>query len=235
MSYSWSKIDPSGVANSGRYAARAVLRYLTFPLLKCHLAESFTLPSYLEAGYIFSARVFLSHFLSLLLSAQPSILQRRVPVPTNDGGSTEDEEIFITTLPALNFLQLLVRTCQVGAGMPVTPSPNGGGAGMGKAAFQALVGKYERDLPWLKSPELKEVRATTLLVFLVLLKNPRSDAACVHQTRENIGEAYFGIRPANRGGNDMLSNLLGGLFGGGGGGGGAGRSHTPAITSPGLD
>jgi golgi to ER traffic protein 4 len=114
--------------------------------------------SYLEAGYIFSARIFLSHFLSLILTAQPSILQRTIPGPIDGGESTKDE-IFITTLPALNFLQLLIRTCQVGPGTPVTPIPTAAGAGMGKAAFQALVGKYERYLSWLKTLELKEVRA----------------------------------------------------------------------------
>lgn len=100
---------------------------------------------------------------------------------------------------------------------------------MGKAAWQALVGRYEREVPWLREAEAKEVCWS-----LSLRRGPHSldiDA----QSREILGEHYFGIRPA-KGGNDMMSNLLSGLFGGGGGGGNAQGGKSPGrIASPGLD
>ena len=57
-----------------------------------------------------------------------------------------------------------------------------------------------------------------------------------------LSQIYFGIRPAGRGGGDMFSNLLSGLFGGSGGSAsgppaarGRGRGTTARISPAALD
>ncbi|KAG8817786.1 hypothetical protein FRC17_011095 [Serendipita sp. 399] len=69
---------------------------------------------YLLSGNILAARSFLSQFLSLLISARPSVLATPNPVVLTASGSetTSPDELFLTTEPVLNFLQLVIRTCQ---------------------------------------------------------------------------------------------------------------------------
>lgn len=125
--------------------------------------------SYLESEFILAARTFLSHFLSSVLTANPSLLVVRFPYPppasplAKSSAVTEADELVVTKLASLNFLQLAVRTCQVGAGESVEAVTGTDGVkkeqkGQGRKAWTDLVKKYEKDVKWLKSPEAKEVR-----------------------------------------------------------------------------
>jgi hypothetical protein len=104
--------------------------------------------SLLESEAILAAHTFLDRFLDLALTAHPELVVRRADGPT---------AITTTTSPSLNFLQLVIRTCQVGVGEPLAAGGNAR-TGMGRAAWQALVGRYEREVPWLREADAKEVR-----------------------------------------------------------------------------
>ncbi|GAA94422.1 glycoside hydrolase family 47 protein [Mixia osmundae IAM 14324] len=187
--YAWSINDPTGNQGVGRYAARGVL-------------------SLLEASFIEAARSFLAQFLALLLRAQPDLRLQAMPLKGDSFSDTSSpDEFILTKIPSLNFLQLAIRTCQIGAGEALIAPPSGAGRGMGRAAWQALVGRYEREVPWLRLPDVAESRA-------------------------HLAELYFGIAPPRKG-NDMLSGLMSSLFGGGSGqSASAGR---PAVTGGSLD
>jgi hypothetical protein len=143
--YEWYKSDPSSntsVSTLGRYAARGVL-------------------SYLEASSILCASIFIETFLSLALAADSSLLAERVPMSRWADDSAVDAEIVVTKVASLNFLQLLLKTCQVGLVEQQVRKP-GNQAGMqttypGKTAWTQLLSRYEREVPWLKEPEVKEV------------------------------------------------------------------------------
>ena len=144
--FEWYKLDPSSSPTNstlGRYAARGVL-------------------SYLEASSILCATVFIETFLSLCISAQPTILSERLPLSTWPEKTAHEEEILLTKLASLNFLQLVIRTCQVGsAEHQVKRAGNNEGmqtVAPGRQAWNQLINKYEREVPWLKEPEVKEVR-----------------------------------------------------------------------------
>lgn len=88
----------------------------------------------------------------------------------------------------------------------------------GKTAWTQMLSRYEKEVPWLREQEVKESTAI-------------------------LGEMYFGIRPANAGGANMLGDLMSSLFGGpspssastrGGRGRGRGRG-APQIGAAGLD
>ena len=139
---------PSSSTNStlGRYAARGVL-------------------SYLEASSILCATVFIEAFLSLVLSAQPTLLAERLSLSTWPEKSNQEEEILVTKLASLNFLQLVIRTCQVGSAEHQVRRA-GNNAGMqtvapGRQAWSQLISRYEREVPWLKEQEVKEVRISS--------------------------------------------------------------------------
>lgn len=145
--FDWYKVDPSSSASAsistlGRYAARGVL-------------------SYLEASSILCASIFIESFLSLVLAAEPNLLAERTPLTKWADDSALDPEIVVTKIASLNFLQLVLKTCQVGLVEQQIKKP-GNQPGMqtsypGKAAWMQLVHRYEREVPWLKEPEVKEV------------------------------------------------------------------------------
>lgn len=169
MLYDWSLLDGHKALGAGRYAARGVL-------------------SLLENQSIFAARAFLQHFLHLFLSANPSYSYDQTSVALPAKYTTESEHFIVTTLPGLNFLQLVILTCQAGVGSPL--SATGSAAkGAGRTAWAALWQKYEKDIPWLKAASLKA-------------------------SKSYLDEVYFGFKKPQQG-NDMLQNLMGSLFGGG--------------------
>merc|ERR1712093_93043 len=210
--FDWFKGDPSSNSSAstlGRYAARGVL-------------------SYLEASSILCASIFLNTLLSLATSAEPSVLHERLPLTTWPDKETEsDPEILVTRLASLNFLQLVIRSCQAGSGEHQVRRPGNNNAPMqtvapGKTAWTQLLSRYEREVPWLREQDVKE--STTIL-----------------------GEMYLDIKPASTGGNNMLGDLMSSLFGGpssGANAGGAGRGGkagrgrgrgAPQIGAAGLD
>ncbi|BGP56716.1 hypothetical protein JCM8202_005807 [Rhodotorula sphaerocarpa] len=191
--FDWHKLDPDSPPESsvGRYAARGVL-------------------SYLEASFILAARTFLSHFLALALAAYPSLRVVAFPFPPpgtalakSAAASANSDELLVTKLASLNFLQLAIQAVQVGVGESVDRVKVGNEMrvqrGAGTKAWQSLVARYEKQVSWLRIPEVKE--ATTA-----------------------IGEIHFGLRPARQG--NPLMDMMASMFGGGGGGGNGGA---PAL------
>ncbi|KAH8919647.1 hypothetical protein BT69DRAFT_1313233 [Atractiella rhizophila] len=184
MLFNWSKLDPAGeVESAGRYASKAVLTYLSFRLLG-------------------PATVFLSHYLSLLLSLHPSLLIQTIPHPSLTS------EVLLTPLPTLNNLQLAILNIRVGVG---EAAQAGGKAGVGKAAWLSLRGKWEREAAPQEAKELKNALAV-------------------------ISEVWFGIRRPGAGPN-VLGDLMSSLFGGGGSAQAApaGRRVGAGVESAGLD
>ncbi|POV95433.1 hypothetical protein PSTT_16273 [Puccinia striiformis] len=185
--WTWSKEDKSNKEGtlSGRYAAIGVLGYL-------------------ELGSIISARSFLEDYLQKVISNYPKLLNSETVSECNNS------KIYIFVIPSLNFLQLLILTCQVGPGsLPngTIPPANHNGPTIGKAVYQAMAGRYSRFDGWISTPAIQESLAT-------------------------LAEMYFGIRQQRQGGN-ILSDLMGSLFSGGGGGGGpGGPSSLPPSFAP---
>lgn len=165
--FDWHKLDPDSSpreASVGRYAARGVL-------------------SYLEASFILAARTFLSHFLALALAAYPSLrvvafaypppnspLAKSLGSSSSSGASTPtgsstssspSDELIVTKLASLNFLQLAIQAVQAGVGESVDRVKVGNEMrvqrGAGTKAWQSLVARYERQVQWLRIPEVKEV------------------------------------------------------------------------------
>ncbi|KAG0139758.1 hypothetical protein CROQUDRAFT_666046 [Cronartium quercuum f. sp. fusiforme G11] len=196
--WTWSKQETKPEAALGRYAARGVLGYL-------------------ELGSILVARTFLEDFLAKVTKTYPKLRHSSLPCATK---GAKDVEVY--TSPALNFLQLLILTCQVGPGtLPSgAPAPNGHtGATVGKAVFQAMIGRYARVDSWIGSQATKE-------------------------TLDVLAQMYFGIKPLRPSGN-ILNDLMGSLFSGGGGPAlppsssrglqGRGKNTSSQISTPGLD
>ncbi|GAA5898332.1 hypothetical protein JCM6882_000130 [Rhodosporidiobolus microsporus] len=181
--FEWSKLDPEGVTAVGRYAARGAL-------------------SYLESSYILAARTFLSHFLSLSLAAHPDLRVVSYPYPppnsalakSSPSSTSSGDELIVTKLASLNFLQLAVRAAQAGVGESVEKVKVGSELrtqrGQGTKVWQSVLSRYERQVPWLRAPEVKD--ATTAL-----------------------GELHFGLKPARQG--NPLMDMMANMFGGGGG------------------
>lgn len=162
--FAWSKLDSEGVAGVGRYAARGALRCVSVPPFS--FLPNPSSRSYLESEAILAARTFLSHFLSLVLAAHPTLLVVRFPYPPPSTPlaktDTISDELLVTKLASLNFLQLAVRTCQAGAGESIEKTKAADGSmkevkGKGRSSWTALVARYEREVGWLKKPEAKEV------------------------------------------------------------------------------
>jgi len=148
--FAWSKLDPDGVSGVGRYAARGCL-------------------SYLESSSILPARTFLSHFLALVLAASPSLLVVRFPFPPPGSALAKAlpagapaDEVVVTALASLNFVQLALRSAQAGVGETVDKARNergevGVAKGGGRAVWKGLVSRYEREVAWLREVDAKEV------------------------------------------------------------------------------
>ncbi|GAA5981882.1 hypothetical protein JCM11641_001930 [Rhodosporidiobolus odoratus] len=182
--FEWAKLDEEGETAVGRYAARGCL-------------------SYLESSFILAARTFLSHFLSLSLTAYPSLRVVSFPYPpptsalAKSSPSLPSDELIVTKLASLNFLQLAVRAVQAGVGESVEKTKVGNEMraqrGSGTKVWNSLVGKAERTVPWVRDPEVK---------------GALSSLAAIH----------FGIKPARQG--NPLMDMMANMFGGGGGPGG---------------
>ncbi|GAA5953606.1 hypothetical protein JCM21900_003359 [Sporobolomyces salmonicolor] len=180
--FDWSKLDKEGETAVGRYAARGAL-------------------SYLESTFILAARTFLSHFLSLSLTSYPDLSVVRFPYPPPSSSLAQTtpppaaDELVMTKLASLNFLQLAVRAAQVGVGEAIEKVKNGNEMrivrGQGTRTWTALVQRYEKQVPWLRQGEIKD--STTAL-----------------------GEIYFGIKPARQ--SNPLMDMMASMLGGGGGG-----------------
>lgn len=180
---------------------------------------------YLESQAILAARTFLAQFLHLALAAHPNLLVVRFafPPPSSALARTASEagdELVVTKLASLNFLQLAIKTCQTGPGQLIdSPSSASTGSntassssstststtGAGRRAWTDLVRRYEKDIPWLRNGGGGDGR----------------------ESLQELGQMYFGIKPPRPAGN-AFADMLSGMFGGGGGGAGAGR---PAIGS----
>jgi len=75
-------------------------------------------------------------------------------------------------LASLNFLQLAVRAAQAGVGEAVEKQKASNGEmrairGQGTRVWQGLVTRYEKQIPWLKQGELKEVSLQMLYASLL--------------------------------------------------------------------
>lgn len=151
--FDWHKLDPDSPPESsvGRYAARGVL-------------------SYLEASFILAARTFLSHFMALALAAYPALRVVAFPYPppqsalaksSTASASPSADELTVTKLASLNFLQLAIQAVQAGVGESVDRVKVGNEMrvqrGAGTKAWQSLVSRYEKQVQWLRIPEVKEV------------------------------------------------------------------------------
>ncbi|GAA6016429.1 hypothetical protein JCM10207_003858 [Rhodosporidiobolus poonsookiae] len=178
--WEWAKLDPEKEKGVGRYAARGAL-------------------SYLESSFILAARTFLSHFLSLTLAAYPTLRVVAFPFPpptsalAKSSPSLPADELIVTKLASLNFVQLAVRAAQAGVGESVDKVRVGSEMrvqrGNGTKVWQSLLGRYEKQVPWLRAPEVKD--ATTAL-----------------------GEIHFGLKPARQG--NPLMDMMASMFSGGG-------------------
>jgi len=78
----------------------------------------------------------------------------------------------MTKLASLNFLQLAVRAAQAGVGEAVEKQKASNGEmrairGQGTRVWQGLVTRYEKQIPWLKQGELKEVSLQMLYASLL--------------------------------------------------------------------
>jgi hypothetical protein len=142
---------------------------------------------------ILAANAFLTRFLALLQT--PSAPSASIFIGAAPGPTSTDTEILLTTDPTLNFLQLAVATVQR-APAPGTSAVQARGTDGGVAReWQQLVARYRR------------IAGTDG----VLASKEVSEAI------EHISAVVFLI-PQRGGGNDLLQNLMGSLFGGGGGG-----------------
>ncbi|POW20885.1 hypothetical protein PSHT_02965 [Puccinia striiformis] len=131
--WTWSKEDKSNKDLLGRYAAISVL-------------------SFLELGLIISARS-----LSKAISNYSKLLNSETSSECNNS------KIFIFVILSLNFLQLLILTCQVGPGSLPNgniPPLNHNGPTIGKAVYEAMIGGYSRFNGWISTPAIQESLAT---------------------------------------------------------------------------
>ena len=144
--FEWYKLDPSSTSSTttlGRYAARGTL-------------------SYLEASSILCATVFLESFISLSIVSNPPFLAQRLSLSTWPERTADTEiEIVVTTLASVNFLQLAIKTCQIGMAEQEVKKPGNTTVMQtvypGRQAWNQLVTRYEREAPWLREAEVKEV------------------------------------------------------------------------------
>ncbi|KDQ14838.1 hypothetical protein BOTBODRAFT_32195 [Botryobasidium botryosum FD-172 SS1] len=155
--FEWSR----GGAEPGAYASRGVIPYLILT-------------------NILAARTFLAQFLSHLQIARPALFtQPSAPLTIGDTA----DEIYPTTDPTLNFLQLAIRTCQRGNGRTAEHQRDA------RNAWVRLCGRYvSRGAGAVGSQAMKEAAAA-------------------------LGKEYFGIQPARSQVNplqEMMSSFFGG-------------------------
>ncbi|WWD20666.1 hypothetical protein CI109_105142 [Kwoniella shandongensis] len=147
---------------------------------------------------ILPALTFLSHLLSLL-SSSSSPFHKNFITTLPSQTSFSISEVHLTTSPTLNFCQLALVTVQRAPAQGVSGvTARGMDGGMGRE-WDALCGRYTRmsgASGVLGQREVQEV------------------------LQQIATEIFLTPPPRAQGGNDMLQNLMGSLFGGGGGGGG---------------
>ncbi|PVF98628.1 hypothetical protein CPB86DRAFT_806777 [Serendipita vermifera] len=117
MLFAWSRNG----AEPGTYASKGVIPYLI-------------------AGNVLAARTFLNQFLTTLIAARPSVLASPNPITIQALKSASEppstDEVYLTTDPVLNFLQLAIRACQ----RAKNPQPQGKQA---QEAWIRLCGSYQ--------------------------------------------------------------------------------------------
>lgn len=165
------------------------------------------IPSYLESSFILAARTFLSHFLALALAAYPTLRVAAFPFPppssplaTSPAAPPPGDELVVTKLASLNFLQLALRAAQAGVGESVEKVKVGGEwrtqRGQGTKVWQSLLARYEKQVPWLRAPEVKDVRFVSLSPSLIC---PRVLIfLAFHRRRPRSGRFTLGSSPRGR-------------------------------------
>ncbi|WRT70685.1 uncharacterized protein IL334_007683 [Kwoniella shivajii] len=150
---------------------------------------------------ILPALTFLTQFLSLLSSSSSSYHKNFITsLPSQTSYSLN--EIHLTTSPTLNFLQLALITVQRAPAPGVSGNTARGMDGGVPREWDALCRRYSRNSGANGVIAQKEVQEILMQISTEVFKAPP---------------------PRGAGGNDLLQNLMGSLFGGGsGGGGGAG-------------
>jgi hypothetical protein len=133
MLFTWSRNG----ADPGTYASKGVIPFLL-------------------AGNILAARTFLNQYLALLIAARPGILARQGAVTLPSGGDGKGsggavDEVYLTTDTTLNFLQLVVRTCQ----RAKNPAPQGRQV---QEMWVRLCGSYQSRRGLVALPVYREVR-----------------------------------------------------------------------------
>lgn len=112
-------------------------------------------------GNILAARTFISHFVSLAISASPSLKSGLAPTPLPINSSTgSSDEVIFTIDQVLNFLQLAVRTCQRAQGAQGTESRKA------QEAWIRLCGTYLSKGGVLAQPGVRKVCLPEELVAL---------------------------------------------------------------------
>lgn len=138
--FAWSRNG----ADPGTYASKGVIPYLL-------------------AGNILAARVFLSHFLSQLIATKPTTLAKTSPISfsvtmsesSTSPSSSSTDEVYLTTEPTLNFLQLIVRVCQ----RAKNPPPQGR---LGQEMWVRVCASYQNRRGLVANSLYREVRNHTL-------------------------------------------------------------------------
>ncbi|WWC92275.1 uncharacterized protein L201_007229 [Kwoniella dendrophila CBS 6074] len=146
---------------------------------------------------ILPALTFLTQFLSLLSSSSyQSNFNTTLPSQT----SYSLNEIHLTSSPTLNFLQLALITVQRAPAPGVSGITARGMDGGISKEWEGLCRRYSRNSGTNGVLAQKEVQEVLMQISTEVFKIPP---------------------PRGAGGNDLLQNLMGSLFGGGGGGAGA--------------
>ncbi|KAJ9096483.1 hypothetical protein QFC20_006426 [Naganishia adeliensis] len=138
---------------------------------------------------ILPAKTFMNRYLSLLSAHNPAFITSNLTAP--ESSTSTPFEVSLTVSPSLNFLQLAILTVQRAPAEGVSGvQARGTTGGVGKE-WESLVRRYKGMGPLLNDEAVQE--------------------ALLH-----ISTTAFKIPPPRpTGGNDMLQNLMGSLFGGG--------------------
>lgn len=186
MMYEWSGQGADGPGAVGNYAVRGVLPWLA------------TSPPNVLAASSFLAR-FLSH-----LSSPSSKVGADFVIGDAPGAAAGEPTVQLTTSSTVNFLQLAIATVQRAPTPGTSPVQARGMDGGVAKDWTSLLHRYRRlagNQGVLAQKDVHEVS---------FIQCPKADRQCL----EAISANTFLI--PQRGGNDMLQNLMGSLFGGGG-------------------
>ncbi|KAG8788327.1 hypothetical protein FRC15_004910 [Serendipita sp. 397] len=169
MLFTWSRNG----AEPGTYASKGVIPYLL-------------------RGNILAARAFLSQFLSLLIGARPSVLATPSPVVINPAGSeaASPDELYLTTEPVLNFLQLAIRTCQRAKNPGVQ-------AKQVQEMWVRLCGSYQSRRGLVAQPGYREALGEIGTLFFDL---PPPRAAANNNALQDMMSSFLGGKPGGSGG-----------------------------------